>query len=75
MLDIKVQLLNEIKAAGLEYTVIVTSMWYEFWYSPAAGFDIKNGRVEVLGDGNLKFTSNRIADVAKVNSNLQLILK
>ena len=61
--------MDEIKAAGLEYTVIATSAFYEFWYTAATGFDAKNGKVVVLGDGNQKFSSTLTADIAKVTNN------
>ena len=66
LIEIKTKLVDEIKAAGLEYTVIATSAFYELWYTAITGFDAKNGKVSVLGDGNQKVSSTLTADIAKV---------
>jgi len=61
----KIDFLEAIKAAGLDWTVILTGVFYEFWYSAGFGFDHQNGSITVLEDGNVKMSATLTADVAK----------
>jgi uncharacterized protein YbjT (DUF2867 family) len=57
--------IDAIKASGLDYTIINTGFFYEFWWTPMSGFDLQNGKVSWLGDGNTKVSVILMDDLAK----------
>jgi len=61
----KVSTLEEIKKAGLEYTVIATGMFYEFLFGAFLGLGAESNSIVVLGDGNGKLSGTATADIAK----------
>jgi hypothetical protein len=63
---VKLETVEEIKKLGLEYTIIVTGLSYEWFFSASTGFDHKNGKVFSLG--NVKVSTSLTDDVAKVTS-------
>jgi hypothetical protein len=65
-LQVKVDTEEEIKKLGLDYTIIATGPFIEWFFSASTGFDHKNGKVFSLG--NIKVSSTLTDDVAKVTS-------
>jgi len=61
----KIDFLEAVKAAGLDWTAILTGMFFEFYYSPATGWDVSSGTVTVLEDGDVKVSASLTSDVAK----------
>lgn len=56
---------NRLKSSIIDYTILLPSYFAEIWFSPAVGFDIKNGKVRIYGDGKAKVSYVALADVAK----------
>lgn len=61
----KIKLRHALINSGLEYTLIFTSGFYEFLLSPATGFDVKSGKINIGGDGNHPFSTTHTSDIAK----------
>lgn len=67
-----------IMNSGVNYTFILTGMWYETTFQPRFGFDWvrnltfkvyldkENGKVKIFGDGNAKNTFSSIDDFAAI---------
>ena len=56
---------KRLKSSTLDYTILLPSCFAEIWFSPAVGFDTKNGKVRIYGDGKAKVSYVALADVAK----------
>jgi len=66
MYDNKKAVVDAIKQANLEYTLIQTSMFLDIVLSHEFGIDFVNFKAKIPGDGNTKFTSIHTDDVAKL---------
>jgi len=61
----KVKIRDQVIASGLEYTVIFVGGFYQFVFTPRAGFYVDECRVQVPGDGNQTFPVTHISDIPK----------
>ena len=61
----KAQVRKAIEEAGLEYTYIITGFFYEFFTSPAFGFDHEKGELHLGGTGDEVFIATHTSDIAK----------
>ena len=61
----KIQLRHTLINSGLEYTFIFTSGFYEFLFGPITGFNVKEGKLTIAGDGNQLFSTTHTSDIAK----------
>jgi nucleoside-diphosphate-sugar epimerase len=67
--DAKAGIVELIKSLGLEWTSFVTNTWLEFAVGPFLGFDLKEGKVNVAGSGDWRFSVTSFKDVAVLASN------
>lgn len=51
--------------SGLTYTILRPTCFMETWLGPAIGFDIPNGRAQVIGSGEARLSYISVFDVAK----------
>jgi len=65
MLDPKNKVAEKIKECGLDYTLILIGMFYEFWWGETTGFDWKNGKVVAVGKGDVRVSTTMVADIAR----------
>lgn len=56
---------KEIISSGMNYTIIQASWFMEIWLSEKLGFDIKNYKANIFGDGIHKISWISYKDVAK----------
>jgi len=61
----KIKLREALINSGLEYTFIFTSGFYEFLFGPLTGFNVKEGKLTIPGDGNQPFSTTHTSDIAK----------
>ncbi|KAF0474580.1 NADP-binding protein [Gigaspora margarita] len=59
----KDEFFQELKNSGIEYTMIITGIFYE--YLGAIGFDYKNKKATFSVDGNTKVAGTSCADIGK----------
>ncbi len=52
-------------SSGLNYTILRPSCFMEVWLGPAIGFDLKNGRAQIIGDGEARMSYISAYDVAQ----------
>ena len=56
---------EHLKASGLTYTILQPTFFMEIWLSPALGFDVANGQVQIYGSGENRMSWISYKDVAK----------
>ncbi|CAG8481435.1 15178_t:CDS:2 [Dentiscutata heterogama] len=59
----KVEFLQELEKSGMEYTIIVTGIFYD--YLGTLGFDHKNKKATFYADGNTKIVCTSLPDIGK----------
>ncbi|CAG8772586.1 5103_t:CDS:2 [Cetraspora pellucida] len=60
---VKVEFLQELEKSGMEYTIIVTGLFQE--YFGTLGFDHKNKKAKLYADGNTKIANTSLPDIGK----------
>lgn len=53
-----------LKASKLEWTILQPGLFCEVWLSPALGFDVREGKVRIYGDGDRNVSYIAVEDVA-----------
>ena len=61
----KISVFEEIKKAGFDYTLIYSSMFYEYAFGAGTGLDAEKGVIFDFGD-SAKISTIATADIAKV---------
>jgi len=61
----KQSITDAVIKSGLEWTVVFTGVFLEYFFSPFFGFDLKAGTVSIIGDGKQKVAATDIDDIAK----------
>ena len=56
---------QHLTQSGLVYTIFRASAFMEVWFSPALGFDVANGRAQIIGNGDNPLSYISFIDVAK----------
>ncbi|KAF0515137.1 NADP-binding protein [Gigaspora margarita] len=59
----KVEFFKELEKSGIEYTILVTGLFYE--YFEYLGFDHKNKKATFYADGNTKIVCTSLIDIGK----------
>jgi len=54
-----------IRESGLEWTILQPAAFMETWFSPAAGWDLDEGQVRIMGPGTTKSNPVSMCDVAE----------
>lgn len=54
-----------LRASGLAYTLLRPSYFMEVWLGPALGFDYRNRRATIFGDGTARVSWISLSDVAE----------
>jgi uncharacterized protein YbjT (DUF2867 family) len=54
-----------VRESGMGWTVLQPALFAETWFSPAAGWDIEQGRVRMVGTGKAQINPVSIDDVAE----------
>ena len=65
LLNAKREVEKYLKQTGIPYTILSPSCFAEVWLSPAVGFDVENGKINVYGDGTKPISYISYVDVAK----------
>ena len=60
----KIQIRKALEASGLEYTYIVTGFFHSL-VAPYFGFDFANGKVSIVGDGNVRTSWSSFEDIGR----------
>jgi uncharacterized protein YbjT (DUF2867 family) len=64
-LTVKSDLVKDMEVANIEYTLIVNGWFQEFAFTKICGWDVEAGNLVAVGDGNVKFSTTSVANVAK----------
>jgi uncharacterized protein YbjT (DUF2867 family) len=56
---------KRLESSTIDYTILLPSFFAETWFSPAVGFDTRNGRIRIYGDGKAKVSYVARNDVAR----------
>jgi uncharacterized protein YbjT (DUF2867 family) len=56
---------KRLESSTIDYTILLPSFFAETWFSPAVGFDTRNGQIRMYGDGKAKVSYVARNDVAK----------
>jgi uncharacterized protein YbjT (DUF2867 family) len=56
---------QRLRRSGMTYTILQPTFFDEVWLSPAAGFDLVNGKAQVYGAGDNKISWISFHDVAE----------
>src|SRR5262249_21474138 len=56
---------DHLKASGLTYTILRPTFYMEVWLAPSGGFDYRNGRATIYGEGRNKISWLSFYDVAR----------
>lgn len=56
---------RHLTQSGLTYTILAPTFFMEVWLSPALGFDMKNGKAQVFGNGKSPISWISFGDVAQ----------
>lgn len=54
-----------VRESGMEWTILQPAAFMETWFSPAAGWDLVEGRVRLIGPGTVKSNPVSMCDVAE----------
>jgi len=61
----KKQIMEAVKASGLEYTLVPCGFFPETTFTEVFGFHINQGQVEIIGEGNAKISWTHREDVGR----------
>jgi len=61
----KIDSVKKLEELGLDYTRFMTGIFLDMFFSPWFGFDLPNGKANIIGDGNVKFPFTHREDVGK----------
>jgi uncharacterized protein YbjT (DUF2867 family) len=56
---------KRLESSTIDYAILLPSFFAETWLSPAVGFDTRNGKARIYGDGKAKVSYVARNDVAK----------
>ena len=56
---------QQVQESGMTYTILQPTAFMEIWLSPALGFNPKQGKVNILGDGSQPVSWVSMHDVAR----------
>ncbi|MGQ0713084.1 MAG: SDR family oxidoreductase [Gemmatimonadaceae bacterium] len=54
-----------VRNSGMTYTILRPSFFIEVWLSPAAGFDVEQGKARIFGTGDQRLSWISLGDVAR----------
>lgn len=55
---------KRLRESGITYTILQAGLFHETWLTPATGFDLASGTVNVYGSGEAELSWIAVADVA-----------
>ena len=57
---------RHLRESGMAYTILQASYFMEIWLTPALGFDYRNAKARIYGNGNNKLSWVSYKDVARI---------